>query len=176
MTARWYVVHVYSGSEKKVAEDIEKQIAAKGFSEKIQEVLVPSIDSVETKGNAKSTVERKFFPGYILVKMEMDDAGWHLIRNTAKVAGFLGTKDKPSPIKESEAKLILQQIAEGVAPSASAARYEVGEEVRVIDGPFSTFQGRVEDILKDKGRIKVSVSIFGRPTTIELEYAQVEKV
>jgi transcription termination/antitermination protein NusG len=177
MTARWYVLHVYSGFEKKVASSIKEQAEQKGMSELFEQVLVP-IDSVVEmrKGNKKVNAERKFFPGYVLAKMEMTDESWHLVKNTPKVTGFLGGRGKPMPISDAEAERLLKQIKEGIEKPKPSVTYEVGEQVRVIDGPFTSFNGLVEEVDEDKTRLKVSVSIFGRPTPVELEYAQVEKV
>jgi len=177
MTARWYVLHVYSGFEKKVATSIKEQAEQKGMVELFEQVLVPMDNVVEMrKGNKKVNAERKFFPGYVLVKMEMTDETWHLVKNTAKVTGFLGSKGRPMPITESEAERLLKQIKEGIDKPKPSITYEAGEQVRVIDGPFTSFNGMVEEVDEDKTRLKVSVSIFGRPTPVELEYAQVEKV
>lgn len=176
MAKRWYVVHVYSGFEKKIAQQVKEQAAQKGLADLVDEVLVPSEDVVEIRRGQKINTERKFFPGYVLVKMELTDDTWHLIKDTPKVTGFLGTKTRPSPIPESEAERMLKQSAEGVERSRPAVLFEVGEQVRVADGPFTSFNGVVEEIDEDKARVKVSVSIFGRSTPVELEYAQVEKV
>lgn len=176
MAKRWYVVHVYSGFEKKIAQQVKEQAAQKGLADLVDDVLVPSEDVVEVRRGQKINTERKFFPGYVLVKMEMTDETWHLIKDTPKVTGFLGTKTRPSPIPESEAERMLKQSAEGVERSRPAVLFEVGEQVRVADGPFTSFNGTVEEIDEEKGRVKVSVSIFGRSTPVELEYAQVEKV
>ncbi|MDT7950217.1 MAG: transcription termination/antitermination protein NusG [Acetobacteraceae bacterium] len=176
MAKRWYVVHVYSGFEKKIAQQVKEQAAQKGLADLVDEVLVPSEDVVEVRRGQKINTERKFFPGYVLVKMELTDDTWHLIKDTPKVTGFLGTKTRPSPIPESEAERMLKQSAEGVERSRPAVLFEVGEQVRVADGPFTSFNGVVEEIDEEKGRVKVSVSIFGRSTPVELEYAQVEKV
>jgi transcription termination/antitermination protein NusG len=177
MTARWYVLHVYSGFEKKVASSIKEQAEQKGMSEMFEQVLVPMDSVVEMrKGNKKVNAERKFFPGYVLAKMEMTDETWHLVKNTPKVTGFLGGKGRPTPITEGEADRLLRQIKEGIEKPKPSVTYEIGEQVRVIDGPFTSFNGLVEDVDEDKTRLKVSVSIFGRPTPVELEYSQVEKV
>ncbi len=175
MTKRWYVVHVYSGFEKKIAQQIKEQASQKGLADLIDEVLVPAEEVVELRRGQKVNAERKFFPGYVLAKMEMTDDTWHLIKDTPKVTGFLGTKMRPSPISEAEADRIIKQSAEGVENRRPAILFEIGEQVRVADGPFTSFNGTVEEIDEEKGRVKVSVSIFGRSTPVELEYSQVEK-
>ena len=176
MAKRWYVVHVYSGFEKKIAEQIKQQAAQNGLGEQFEEVLVPTEQVTEVRRGQKINTEHKFFPGYVLVKMDLTDDAWHLVKNTPKVTGFLGSKTKPSPISESEALRILKQNQEGVERVRPAVLFEIGEQVRVADGPFTSFNGTVEEVDEDKGRLKVSVSIFGRSTPVELEYGQVEKV
>jgi transcriptional antiterminator NusG len=176
MTARWYVIHVYSGFEKKVATAIREQAEQKGLGDRFEEILVPTEEVVEVRRGAKVSSERKFFPGYVLVKMDMDDETWHLVRNTAKVTGFLGGRGRPSPITESEAARIMHQVQEGIERPKPSITFEIGEQVRVCDGPFTSFNGTVEDVDEEKARVKVAVSIFGRATPVELEYAQVEKV
>lgn len=176
MAARWYVVNVYSGSEKKVAESLREQAVLKKMEDKILEVLVPTEEVVEIKKGAKVNSERKFFPGYILVKMEMSDECWHVVKNTPRVSGFLGSRNKPQPISNAEAERIIKQMEEGVERPQTVVDFEVGEQIRVIDGPFASFVGVVEEVDAEKSRLKVSVSIFGRYTPVELEFSQVEKV
>lgn len=175
MAARWYVIHVYSGFEKKVAQSIGEQAKQAGMDENILQVLVPSEEVIEVRRGTKVTSDRKFFPGYVLVEMDLTDAAWHLVKNTPKVSGFLGTRDKPTPISESEAKRILNQVEEGVDRPKPSIVFEIGEQVRVTDGPFTSFNGLIEDVDEERARVKVAVSIFGRATPVELEYSQVEK-
>jgi transcriptional antiterminator NusG len=176
MALRWYVVHVYSGFERKVAQSIREQAQQKGLSDSIVEVLVPTEEVVELRRGSKVNAERKFLPGYVLIKMEMNDESWHLVKNTPKVTGFLGAKGKPAPIPESEINHVQTQVKEGIERPKPAIIFEVGEQVRVSDGPFTSFNGMVEEVDEEKGRLKVAVSIFGRATPVELEYSQVEKV
>ncbi len=176
MAKRWYVVHVYSGFEKKIAQQVKEQAAQKGLADLIDDVLVPSEQVVEVRRGQKVNAEHKFFPGYVLVKMEMTDETWHLIKDTPKVTGFLGSKTRPSPISDAEAERIMKQTQEGVEHPRPSVLFEVGEQVRVADGPFTSFNGVVEEVDEEKGRVKVSVSIFGRSTPVELEYGQVEKI
>jgi transcription termination/antitermination protein NusG len=176
MAKRWYVVHVYSGFEKKIAQQIKEQADREGLADQIDEVLVPSEQVVEVRRGQKVNAEHKFFPGYVLVKMELSDEAWHLVKDTPQVTGFLGTRNRPSPISDAEAERILKQAQEGVERPRPSVVFEVGEQVRVADGPFTSFNGTVEEVDEEKGRVKVSVSIFGRSTPVELEYGQVEKV
>lgn len=176
MAKRWYVVHVYSGFEKKVAESIKEQVTAAGMEDLIEDVLVPTEEVVEMRRGQKVNAERKFFPGYILAHMEMNDLSWHLVSNTPKVTGFLGSGKKPSPISQKEADRILHQVKEGVDRPKPSISFEVGEQVRVSDGPFASFNGLVEEVDEERARLKVTVSIFGRATPVELEYSQVDKL
>jgi transcription termination/antitermination protein NusG len=176
MAMRWYVIHVYSGSEKKVAQSIEEQVRQAGYEDLIEEVLVPTEEVVEMRRGAKHNSERKFFPGYVLVRMELSDETWHLVKNTPKVTDFLGGQGRPSPIRDSEAERIIHQVKEGVERPKPSITFEIGEQVRVCDGPFNSFNGHVEDVDEERARVKVAVSIFGRATPVELEYSQVEKL
>lgn len=176
MDARWYVVNVHSGCEKKVAQSIREQVLLKKWEDRIFDILIPTEEVVEVKKGTKVSSERKFFPGYILIKMVMSDEAWHLIKNNPNVSGFLGSRNKPYPVSDKEVDRILAQMQEGVKRPREVINYEIGEQVRVCDGPFASFVGLIEDVDVEKARVKVSVSIFGRATPVELEYSQVEKV
>jgi len=176
MAMRWYVIHVYSGFERKVAQSIEEQARQTGMEDMIEQVMVPMEEVVELRRGAKVNSERKFFPGYVLIRMDLTDETWHLVKNTPKVTDFLGGKGRPTPIRDREAERILHQVKEGVDRPKPSVIFEIGEEVRVCDGPFNSFNGMVEDVDEERARVKVSVSIFGRATPVELEYSQVEKL
>lgn len=176
MAKRWYIVQAYSNFERKVAEDIKSKVVSNGLEHLFDDVLVPTEKVTEVRRGRKVDAERKFFPGYVLVKMELTDETFHLIKNTPKVTGFLGADNKPQPISEREAMGILQQVQEGVDRPKPSVSFVIGESVRVSDGPFASFSGVVEEVDEERARLKVEVSIFGRPTPVELEYGQVEKV
>ncbi len=176
MALHWYVVHAYSGFENQVKRSLEDRIKRIGLDEKFGQILVPTEEVVEMKDGQKRKSDRKFFPGYVLVQMEMDEASWHLVKDCPKVMGFIGgTSDRPTPISEREAQNILNRIQEGVEKPKPKVLFEVGELVRVIDGPFNDFNGVVEDVNYEKSRLRVAVSIFGRSTPVELEFGQVSK-
>jgi transcriptional antiterminator NusG len=173
---QWYVVHAFSGFEKQVERSLTEHIRNAGMEDKFGEIMVPTEEVVEMRGGQKRTTKRKFFPGYVLVKMEMTDDTWHLVKSVPKVTGFIGgTANKPAPISEKEAHAILQQVQEGVEKPRPKFTFEAGEQVRVIDGPFADFNGTVEDVNFEKAKLRVSVSIFGRMTPVELDFSQVEK-
>lgn len=176
MASRWYVIHVYSGFENKVAQSIREQAKQYKMEDAILDVQVPTEEVVRMRRGTKVSSQRKFFPGYVLVSMDMTDESWHLIKNTPKVTGFLGGRGQPSPISDAEADRIMHQVKEGIERPKPLITFEVGEQVRVADGPFASFNGLVEDVDEEKARLKVSVSIFGRATPVELEYSQVEKL
>ncbi len=176
MAKRWYVLHVYSGFENKVAETIIDKARKQGIEDKVEEIMVPMEEVLEMRRGQKVATERKFFPGYVLAKLDLDDEIWHLVKNTPKVTGFLGAGNRPAPISEKEAEHLIKQIKEGVDRPRPSIIFDIGEEVKVADGPFASFNGVVEEIDEEKGRLKVSVSIFGRATPVELEYGQVEKL
>ncbi|MBK8008172.1 MAG: transcription termination/antitermination protein NusG [Rhizobiales bacterium] len=175
MAKRWYIVHAYSNFEKKVSESLREQAQSRGLTDVIEDVLVPTEKVVEVRRGRKIDTDRKFFPGYVLVKCEMTDEVYHLIKNTPKVTGFLGDGKKPSPIPDAEAQRILQQVQEGIERPKPSITFEIGEQVRVADGPFASFNGTVEEVDDGRSRLKVAVSIFGRATPVELEFTQVEK-
>jgi transcription termination/antitermination protein NusG len=176
MTKRWYIVHAYSNFEKKVADSIREQVKQRHLDGLFDEIMVPTERVTEVRRGRKVDAERKFFPGYVLVKMDLTDEAYHLIKNTPKVTGFLGADNKPMPISDAEASRILHQVQEGIERPTPAVSFEVGEQVRVSDGPFASFNGTVEEVDHTRSRVKVAVSIFGRPTPVELEYHQVEKL
>lgn len=176
MAKRWYIIHTYSNFEKKVMESLKEQAVQKHLEDFFEQVIVPTEEVVEVRRGRKIKSERRFFPGYVLAKVDLTDEVFHLIKNTPKVTGFLGSGSKPVPISDIEANRILNQVAEGVERPKASIRFEVGEQVRVADGPFMSFSGQVEEVDEERARLKVAVSIFGRPTPVELEYGQVEKV
>ena len=177
MAMRWYVIHAYSGFEKKVAQSIEEQSRQLGMEDMIEQVMVPTEEIVEMRRGAKVNSERKFFPGYVLVQMVMNEQTWHLVKNTNKVTGFVGgTSSKPSPISQKEVDEIMAQMKEGVEKPRPKVLFESGEIVRVKEGPFADFNGNVEEVNYEKNRMRVSVTIFGRSTPVELEFGQVEKL
>jgi transcriptional antiterminator NusG len=176
MAKRWYIVHAYTNFERKVAESIRERAKSAGLEDLFDEILVPTEEVVEVKRGRKVQAERKFLPGYVLVKMEMTDHAFVLIKNTPKVTGFLGADNKPMPIPEAEAMRIMSQVKDGVERPKATIHFEIGEQVKVADGPFASFSGHVEEVDEERARLKVAVSIFGRPTPVELEFTQVEKV
>ncbi|MAF68721.1 MAG: transcription termination/antitermination protein NusG [Micavibrio sp.] len=175
MAQRWYVIHVYSGFENKIADQIREKAEKKGLEGHIGDIMVPTEEVVEMRRGQKVQAERKFYPGYVLAKLDMTDDVWHLVKDLPKVTGFLGANNKPSPISQKEAERIIQQVQEGVDRPRPSVMFDVGEDVKVTDGPFASFSGVVEEIDEDKQKLKVSVSIFGRATPVELDYTQVEK-
>ncbi len=176
MAKRWYIVHAYTNFERKVADAVRERAKQAGLDHLFDEIVVPTEDVVEVRRGRKVQAERKFLPGYVLVKMEMTDAAFLLIKNTPKVTGFLGADNKAMPISDAEAARILNQVKEGVERPKPTISFEIGEQVKVADGPFASFQGHVEEVDEERERLKVAVSIFGRPTPVELEFGQVEKV
>ncbi len=175
MVSQWYIIQAYSGFEKKVAASIKDQAEAKGLGKNIEEVLVPTEEVVEMRRGKKVNTDRKFFPGYVLAKIEMTDETYHLVKNTPKLSGFLGTGSTPSPVSKAEVDRIMYQVQEGIERPKPSITFQVGEQVRVADGPFTSFNGVVEEVDEERARLKVAVSIFGRATPVELEYTQVEK-
>lgn len=176
MALKWYVVHTYSGYENRVKTALQEQIAASAHADKFGEILIPTEQVVELVKGKKKTSSRKFYPGYILVQMELTEETWHMVKDTPKVTGFLGGRDVPAPLTDEEAEQIINQVEAGKTKPQPKYSFETGDEVRVVDGPFTNFTGTVEDVKPDKGKIKVLVSIFGRPTPVELEFVQVMKV
>ena len=177
MALEWYIVHTFSGFEHKVKASLEETIKKMDLQEEVAEILVPTESVVEmTKGGEKKTTARKFYPGYVLIKMELNDRTWHIVKDTPKVTGFLGGKNKPVPITEEEALKVMSQMEEGTKKPKPKFHFEDGDEVKVIDGPFSNFNGTVEEVNEDKGKLRVLISIFGRATPVELEFAQVMKI
>ena len=176
MALKWYIVHVYSGFESKVKSALEEKMASSLYPEKFGKVLVPTEEIVELAKGKRKTSSRKFYPGYILVRMELDDETWHIVNSTAKVTGFLGGREKPTPISDEEADQILNRMEAGKLKPKPKYFFESGDEIRVVDGPFTNFNGTVEEVNPEKGKIKVLVSIFGRSTPVELEFVQVVKI
>ena len=174
--AKWYIVHTYSNFERKVSEEIKRQAQIQGLSDLVEEVLVPTEEVIEIRRGQKHNAERKFLPGYVLVRAKLTDEAYHLIKNVAKVTGFLGQNNKPMPLRQGEVDRILNQVHEGAERPKPSITFEIGEQVRVADGPFTSFNGVVEEVDDDRSRLKVAVSIFGRATPVELEFTQVEKV
>src|ERR1700686_4525688 len=176
MTTHWYIVHTYSNFEKKAAEEIKRQAQIQGLADLIEEVMVPTEEIVEVRRGHKVNAERKFLPGYILVKADLTNEVYHLVKNIPKVTGFLGQNNKPMPLRQGEVDRILNQVTEGAEHPKSTISFEIGEQVRVADGPFASFTGTVEEVDEGRSRVKVAVSIFGRATPVELEFGQVEKL
>jgi transcriptional antiterminator NusG len=175
MAKKWYVLHVYSGFEQKIADAINVNAAKQGLEEFVGDIMIPKEEVMEVKKGKRVAVERKFFPGYLLVQLEMNDTVWHLVKSVPKVTGFLGGGKKPIPMTEVEAQRLIKQVQDGVDRPRSTVSFDIGEEVKVTDGPFASFAGHVEEVDEDKQRLKVTVSIFGRATPVELDYSQVEK-
>ena len=173
MAFKWYVVHTYSGFENKVKLSLQERIEAAGMQAYFSDILIPEEDIVELVSGEKKTSKRKFFPGYILVRMEMDDNTWHLVRNTPKVTGFIGSKDKPSPILDKDVEVLKTKIEEGTLKPKPKFKFEVGDHVRITDGPFINFDGVIDEVKSEKGKLRIIVSIFGRPTPVELDFIQV---
>ena len=178
MSKRWYIIHAYSNFEKKVAESIQERSALAGIEDLIEEIIVPTEDVVEIRRGRKVNTEKRFFPGYVLIKMELTDEAFHLVKSTPKVSGFLGSdhRTRPHPVSQSEIDRITNRVQEGIDNPKPSIVFEIGEQVRVSEGPFASFSGFVEEVDEEKTRLKVAVSIFGRPTPVELQYGQVEKL
>jgi transcription termination/antitermination protein NusG len=176
MTKKWYIVHTYSGYENKVRDSLRQRIEAMGMTEGIDEVLVPTQKVLEVKDGQRVESTKKFFPGYLLVHMEMSDDAWHVVKNTPKVTGFVGAGNKPTPLTQEEVDRIIHQVTEAAEKPKPKFEYSAGEMVRIVDGPFSNFTGSVEDVNQDRSTLKVMVTIFGRATPVELEFLQVEKI
>jgi transcriptional antiterminator NusG len=176
MAKQWYIVHTYSGFEAKVKESLKQRAEALGMGDVIEEILIPTEEVVEVRDGKKTRTSRKFFPGYILVKMEMSDAAWHVVKNTPKVTGFVGPGNKPVPLSDEEVQRIVSQVAVAADKPKPKLEFRPGESVRIVDGPFANFSGQVEEVNEDRSTLKVMVTIFGRATPVELEFAQVEKV
>jgi transcriptional antiterminator NusG len=174
--ARWYIVHTYSNFERKVAEEIKRQAKIQDLEDLVSDVVVPTEEVIEVRRGQKKSSERKFLPGYVLLNAKLTDEVYHLVKNVAKVTGFLGQNNKPMPLRQGEVDRILNQVSEGAEHPKSTITFEIGEQVRVADGPFTSFTGTVEEVDEDRSRVKVAVSIFGRATPVELEYTQVEKM
>jgi transcriptional antiterminator NusG len=174
--AKWYIVHTYSNFEKKVAEEIKRQAEIQGLNDLIEDVLVPTEEVVEVRRGHKVNAERKFLPGYVLLRAKLTDEAYHLVKNVPKVTGFLGQNNKPMPLRQGEVDRILNQVSEGAERPRTSISFEIGEQVRVSDGPFTSFNGVIEEVDEARSRVKVAVSIFGRATPVELEYTQVEKL
>ena len=171
--AKWYVVHTYSGFESKVKQSLQERIGAAGMQSRFSDILIPEEDVVELVSGTKKTSKRKFFPGYILVKMELDDDTWHLVKDTPKVTGFIGSREKPSPIPDRDVELLKTRIDEGTLKPKPKFKFEVGDHVTIVDGPFTNFDGVIDEVKAEKGKLRVIVSIFGRPTPVELDFIQV---
>ena len=174
--AKWFIVHAYSGFEKKIAQTIQEKAIQQNIADKIEEVVVPTEDVIEIRRGKKVSAERKFLPGYLLVKMELTDETWHMVKNIDKVTGFLGGSGRPQPVPQKEVENILKHMSDGVAAPKTSIIYEVGDSVKIMDGPFDSFTGTIEDVDADRQKVKVSVSIFGRATPVELDFGQVQKV
>jgi len=173
MAFRWYVVHTYSGFENRVKVSLQERVAAEGMQDFLSDILIPEEDVVELVSGEKKTSKRKFFPGYILVRMELNDETWHLVKNTPKVTGFLGSKDKPFPVSDSDVDVLITRIDEGTLKPKPKFKFEVGDHVKIIDGPFTNFDGVIDEMKAEKGKLRVIVSIFGRQTPVELDFIQV---